>query len=320
MNDSPPTLQTLQTAYQLIVEREPKDPELLRRLLKKSTDLRGARDLLFRLPEIQEIVSAYSPNAKPLNGPKMDVEVQVTDEILQRMFKRIEAVFQKNASEEPYFTVSTLEEFKMTSIEETKQGFFARGKQQISLIKAFASRAGIDLGSLRSCFELGCGVGRVTVWLAELFPQVFAWDISEHMLNEARNTMSSFGRTNVSFHRCNNFSDFQNLPEFDFFFTIIVLQHNPPPVINYMLGCILDRLSPGGVGLFQVPTYRANYTFSAQSYLSEESQDNKIEMHFFPQAELFRLIEEKGCHVLEIRENGRKRRVSNIVFIQKRRR
>ena len=46
--------------------------------------------------------------------------------------------------------------------------------------------------------------------------------------------------------------DLDTLPEFDLFFSMIVLQHNPPPLIALMLEKIAARLRPGGVAVFAV--------------------------------------------------------------------
>ena len=252
----------------------------------------------------------------------MAVEVDVPTAVLQKMFARIEAVFEKLANEEPYWTVLTQEKYKMASIKQNRQEFYDSGKRSIEILKAFACRAGIDLTSLSCCFELGCGVGRITVWLAELFPRVLGWDISRRLLDETSAAMTAFGRRNVELTLANKFTAYEHLPEFDIFYSTIVFQHNPPPVIHYMLGCLLDRLRPGGVGLFQVPTYQVGYVFSADAYLAKEPRGDGIEMHVLPQKVLIELLEEKGCRLLELREDGAtgpgEARVSNTVFVQKR--
>ena len=48
----------------------------------------------------------------------------------------------------------------------------------------------------------------------------------------------------------------------DVSYSIIVLQHNPPPVIAFIVEALIHSLNPGGVAFFQVPTYRRGYTFS----------------------------------------------------------
>ena len=45
-----------------------------------------------------------------------------------------------------------------------------------------------------------------------------------------------------------------NLERVDLVYSLIVLQHNPPPVIRLIVRAFLKALNPGGVAYFQVPT------------------------------------------------------------------
>ena len=184
----------------------------------------------------------------------------------------------------------------------------------------FAARAGIDLAGYRTCFELGCGVGRVTLALAGIFDQVTGADIAPPMLEEAKRSAAAFNVTNVRWLLANRFSVYDEIPEFDVFFTGIVLQHNPPPVMAFMLTRLLGKLRSGGIAYFQLPTHRVDYSFSAKDYLSHEPSNN-IEMHVFPQRPLLELIGRCGCRLLEIREDGAAgesyHHISNTLFVEK---
>src|SRR6185312_16344062 len=107
-------------------------------------------------------------------------------------------------------------------------------------------RASGDLSGLQTCFELGCGVGRLTVWLAKSFKKVIAADISQPHLHLAREAAAERGINNIKFQLLNKISEIERLPRFDCFVSIIVLQHNPPPVIGYMLKILFEKLKPGG--------------------------------------------------------------------------
>lgn len=65
---------------------------------------------------------------------------------------------------------------------------------------------------------------------------------------------------------------------------------------------LLARLLPGGVACFQIPTYRDGYRFYTDEYLSIKNESD-MEMRFFPQAELTKLMAAQNCRVLEIRED-----------------
>jgi hypothetical protein len=109
----------------------------------------------------------------------------------------------------------------------------------------------------------------------------------------------------------------------DLFFTTIVLQHNPPPVIAKAVEGLLGCLAEGGYGYFQVPTYRLNYHFAAASWLEAGAAGvRNMEMHSLPQRVLFEIFERCGCRVIEVAEDGSTgiRNVfrSNVFLVQKR--
>lgn len=93
------------------------------------------------------------------------------------------------------------------------------------------------------------------------------------------------------------------LPQVDAIFTVITLQHNPPPVMAWMLRTLLSRLRPGGVAYLQIPTYRNGYMFEAERYL-HSTPPTTLEMHFLPQHEVFRVVDQANCRCLEVREDG----------------
>jgi SAM-dependent methyltransferase len=243
------------------------------------------------------------PGYKPLDLPPISVETTVAPELLTRMLARTEAIFTTNARDRPHWTVLTAPRFEPDQFEAHRDQFFQSGRDAVGTFQAFAARAGVDLTSYRTCFELGCGVGRVTVALAELFSRVTGADIAAPMLEEAARSAAAFSVTNIQWLLTNRFAVYDEIPEFDVFFTGIVLQHNPPPVMGYLLTRLLGKLRPGGIAYFQIPTYRMGYSFLAEQYV-EYPANNHIEMHVFPQRPLLELIRRSGCRVLEIREDG----------------
>ena len=103
---------------------------------------------------------------------------------------------------------------------------------------------------------------------------------------------------------------------------MIVLQHNPPPIIRLIVGEFLRALKPGGVAFFQVPTYRAGYRFSLEAYLrNEAARHEMMEMHVLPQRVIFDVARQEGGQVLEVIEDGmtgmRSKEVSNTFLIRK---
>src|SRR5262249_23243929 len=84
-----------------------------------------------------------------------------------------------------------------------------------------------------------------------------------------------------------------------FFYSVIVLQHNPPPIIAAILDAAFAGLKPGGVAYFQVPTRGAEgYGFRAQDYLGHSS-GQEIEMHAIAQQTVFAVAQRHGVRPIE---------------------
>jgi hypothetical protein len=135
----------------------------------------------------------------------------------------------------------------------------------------------------------------------------------------AKETSARFGKENVSFVHTNRIDSLREVARFDVLFSIVVLQHNPPPVIRHVLNVLLSRINSGGVGYFQLPTYRFGYSFDAEKYLATPPNLRAPEMHVLPQQELHALLEERGCRLIEIREDSSAGgdSISSRVLIQK---
>ena len=66
----------------------------------------------------------------------------------------------------------------------------------------------------------------------------------------------------------------------------------------------LESLAPGGIAVFQVPTYKLGYRFVAAEHVDRERPDEPdMEMHCLPQRHVLRIAAETGCRVLEVREH-----------------
>ena len=92
----------------------------------------------------------------------------------------------------------------------------------------------------------------------------------------------------------------QRLAGIDFFFSMIVLQHNPPPVIIEILRAAFVGLNAGGYAFFQVPTFNNSYRFSTSAYLNDEAGARSMEMHFVPQEVIFDAARQEGMKVLAV--------------------
>ena len=173
------------------------------------------------------------------------------------------------------------------------------------MLETAAARAGKKLPPDWTCFELGCGVGRVTASLAKRFKHVIASDISHPHLRLASEHLHSKGVGNVTFLQLKSLETLKNLEPFDIFYSVIVLQHNPPPLIYRLLQLILDKVRAGGCVYFQVPVGYPDYSFSITDYLTSiERGEGTMEMHVLPQVDLFRVLDEQGFRILDLQRDN----------------
>ncbi len=322
------SLEAVEFAYRLILGREPESGAVVERMAESVVSVADLRTKFFQSAEFKAKLAQGAGRAgaaslvtrKPLEWAPIHVQVAVSDEDLKAMVRHVEASWEELGRLEPHWSVLTHDKFRAATIGENEEAFYASGEFGANALRASASRYGVALEAYRDCFELGCGVGRVTRWLSPMFPRVLACDISAPHLELCSETMERYSCSNVKLLKLRALADLADLAEFDVFFSLIVLQHNPPPVIAYMLKTILGKLRPGGIGYFQVPTYSVGYKFD-RNYLPGLKNTASIEMHVLPQNALFELIQECGCQLIEVREDGwtgAPTMISNSVLVRKR--
>jgi SAM-dependent methyltransferase len=311
-------------AYRLILGREPENERVIEEKVDTNRTLSELRRVFLESPEFAEIAAGLglegAPTGhKPLIWPPIDVQVSVPPPLLDRMVARIEREFVHLGETEPHWSVISEDRYKANAIASSESAFFESGAGVVGDFRVAAARHGIRLDKYQRCFELGCGLGRSTVWLAKLFPFVVGADISSAHLALARGAMTHFRTGNVDLLHLNRIEALDRLDPYDVLFSIIVLQHNPPPLMARMLSSLLAQLRPGGVAYFQVPTYIRGYRFNAEDYLSKEQTPGVPEMHALPQAILFDLVAAAGCSLVEIREDDAAgpSAVSNRVLLRK---
>lgn len=136
----------------------------------------------------------------------------------------------------------------------TDEEFFASGRQTVReeiLTDMINICQGKDPKQMR-VLEIGCGAGRVTRALAEVFGEVHAVDVSGEMVAQAQAALRQFPAAHVY---QNNGMDLSIVPvaDFDFAFSTIVFQHIPSrDVIENYVREVHRLLRPGALFKFQV--------------------------------------------------------------------
>jgi SAM-dependent methyltransferase len=290
-------------AYLLFLDREPENQQVVQEKLAKSLDLPGLAQEFLQSPEFK--LRHPTLRFPALSGfePEMQVEMELSESDRQVLFRHIQDTWEQLGEKEPYFSVFTSEQFKQAKIKDNMDAFYATGRHNVEGMFKTLARNGIDCTRFRSCLEFGCGVGRNTRWLCERFARVYGYDISKSHLRIAENYFTGQKIRNATFQRLRRVQDIKTLPAVDLVYSILVLQHNPPPIIELIVRQFIKILNPGGIAFFQVPTYRSGYVFTLQDYFRDEIQTRKMEMHVLPQKQIFEIVRQEGGQVFEVLED-----------------
>jgi 2-polyprenyl-3-methyl-5-hydroxy-6-metoxy-1,4-benzoquinol methylase len=290
--------ETIRACYKVLLGREPENESVVAGRLGMSIE-----DILSGFLNSAEynakIPSQIIENYRVLRGR---IDVNVSNERLQEMFQRIAEEWEHLGEENPYWSVSTNEEFKSNVNDEIIARFYEAGHRDAALIDVFSLRNEVEVARGGICVELGSGVGRVTKHLAERFDTVIAIDIAQSNLKVCESHLNSCGIKNVEYMLLKKPESICDVAPYDYFFSTIVLQHNPPPVQQYLLDKLLGKAKKGASALFQLPTSTLNYSFDVDQYLS--STERCMEMHCLPMHNVFRLLEKHGFSTHEVRMDG----------------
>ncbi|MBY0531534.1 MAG: class I SAM-dependent methyltransferase [Xanthobacteraceae bacterium] len=230
----------------------------------------------------------------------------------ERMLAHIREVWERHAQSDPYFSVLTAPKYTPQNLsDEAIEEFYQSGFGVADGIKKTFAANGIALNQNHEVLDLGCGLGRNCEPMRSLFARYIGIDISSGHLEIARTRCSKF--SNVEFQHLSDYV--KSSRRFDVFFSRLVLQHNPPPVIEWLLDISLARLRPGGIAYFQVPCQLDNYSFDVDKYLAGEGQKKIMEMHALPRERIHRILGKHNLIILQVTPDNSARNALSYQFV-----
>ncbi len=157
---------------------------------------------------------------------------------------------------DPYFGVLTHDKYRDANLnDEHRKEFFETGNKFAKRVFKQIHQHFDPEFKPGSVLDFGCGTGRLSIGFAPYADKVDGIDISEAMLSEARKNAAEFGHEHINFHMSDDELSAVAGQEFDLVNCYIVLQHINPDRGLPILGQLVDRIKPGGYGVFQL-----NYT------------------------------------------------------------
>jgi 2-polyprenyl-3-methyl-5-hydroxy-6-metoxy-1,4-benzoquinol methylase len=155
--------------------------------------------------------------------------------------------WERFGSTDPYFGVISHDEFHRSKLtEEAIEEFFRTGYAHMDGVQA-AIRHHIDPHfKPKAALDFGCGVGRIAIPLATIADHVTGVDVSQSMLDEAKENCRARGIVNVDFMKTDGTTPLWH-QRFDFVHSFIVLQHVPAARGVRIFANLVSALRNGGI-------------------------------------------------------------------------
>lgn len=300
----------IRLAYMFFLNRNPENSKSIKIKQNKYKNIGELREKFLKSEEFFK-KTKHLFFAKILDmhveAKKLDIDVSVIEDLLNRLFNKTKMVWTKLGKDEPYWSVLTSNRYKCSEIGQNSiDQFYKTGKKDVGLIELALTRNNININRLKSCLEYGCGIGRMTIWLAGLFSKVIALDFSRSHLDFLKIKCLEKEIKNIDTFHLKSVEGLDDIESIDLIISLLTLQHNPPPVLAYIIDKLLKKLNHRGVAIFNVPSYRENYEFKIEDYLDKlqrlerKKEQPKMEMHILPQKKVFEIVEEAKCSVIEV--------------------
>jgi len=299
----PSTEEAVTWAYRLLLGREPENAQALADHIQQSPNLAILRD---RFMQSAEFTSKLPGSVRfPLRGMEPNCRIDCDGDPVQlgKLFAHVNRSWHMLGDEDPFYSVRSAPEYRGAPPEEVIRDFFLSGVSDAQRFFGTLDRNGLNLDKRSTCLEFGCGLGRVTQALAPRFAKTVAVDISASHLALARSFAEQASIAGIDWRQLASIEDLDRLPRVDVIYSIIVLQHNPPPVIDRIVATFARILKPGGIAYFQVPTYVRGYSFDLGEYLDSKIGIPGMEMHVYPQDRVFRRFAEHNAIPVSVVED-----------------
>jgi SAM-dependent methyltransferase len=309
-------------AYQFFLNRMPENDSVVDKHIDAAKDFKQLRERFLGSGEFytnnsRELLRHFAiAQARQVHEP---IQYECSEENLAEIFNHIASVWSSLGEIEPHYSVLSTPNYKPENLPANLTQFYRSGASEVALLVSELQGLGLAAADFEHIVELGCGVGRVTRYLAERGRKVTGYDISRPHLELARQYVEAENCEHVDLVHLEDPGSVA-FPPHDLFYSRIVLQHNPPPVQFFLINRILAALAPRGVAVFQIPVFMEGYRFSVTDYIADMGSMDNQELHALPQRAVFDAVYANDCRVLSVyRDNSLSRitQTSNRFIVQK---
>lgn len=293
------TREEIITAYKYLLGREPESEEAIKNHLQHNS-VDEMKQIFIHSPEFASKYIKTLTVGRYIEQSVQNVQTECSESELNQMLEETKKTWSQFGEEAPHWSVLVSDEFLPNKIEENISIFYQKGFDNIELTLNILRRAGLKADGFEKALDYGCGVGRLSIPLSKYAKSLTSIDVSPGHLKLARERAKLTKSNNIDFVQLKQIQQLNDLSGYDFILSLIVLQHNPPPIMAYIYRRLLRALRPGGIAIIQMPTFMMD-TFSVSEYLANPSGD--MEMHALPQKAIFQIIDEEGCRPIEVAED-----------------
>lgn len=188
-------------AYRFILGREPEGEPALEAHLQHR-DIEALRRHFLDSEEFTRSIEQVKGEAPATLGRFTEWETQFVEhdcspETLQQMLEKTSQAWNQFGEDAPHWSVLVNDDFLPGTIDQNIDRFYASGVGDVHFCLNSLRRAGIPAERFERVLDFGCGVGRLSLALAQLADHVTAIDVSAGHLKLARERAAVSGVNNV---------------------------------------------------------------------------------------------------------------------------
>ncbi len=219
---------------------------------------------------------------------------------------------------EPFFGVLSDTQYKSTELTPEKiDAFYQSGQREIKDLiilckKLWGEKLWVKQDTIKA-LDFGCGVGRHSLALAEIFSHVTAYDISPTMVAQAQERVREAKINNIVFQ-----TELPTSLGFDWINSYIVFQHIHPKEGINLLKHLTALTNPGAVLTLHIPFWREPHLGPPSNPISIGStsltrflarlgrrpSENLIQMHHYDLSAIMKVLNQAGFYDVHLKYNN----------------